>query len=64
MPFPGAKYPPPPGQKTCFAVAVEFFVNATTYTEATRLLVERLPNPEADGHAVIDSWYVADGSDL
>lgn len=49
-------------------ILVAFVVNAASEDEAQRMLMPRLPNPYADGHAVIDSWWIAedkrcDGSD-
>ena len=49
-------------------ILVAFTVYAPTWEQAQRLLMDRLPNPEADGPAVIDSWWIAederyDGSD-
>ena len=50
-------------------ILVAFTVYAPTWEQAQRLLMDRLPNPWlADGHAVIDSWWIAederyDGSD-
>jgi hypothetical protein len=61
MPFSDAKYPPL--ARRCFAVTAWFCVNARSYEEAKRLLEDRLPNPESDGHAVIDSWHVEPAGD-
>lgn len=49
-------------------ILVAFTVHAPTMEQAQARLMDRLPNPEADGHAVIDSWWIAederyDGSD-
>lgn len=49
-------------------ILVAFTVHAPTMEQAQARLMDRLPNPESDGHAVIDSWWIAederyDGSD-
>lgn len=49
-------------------ILVAFTVHAPTMEQAQARLMGRLPNPEADGHEVIDSWWIAederyDGSD-
>lgn len=70
MPFPDAKYPPArkPPEVMPYSILVAFCVQGTSFHDAQRRLVERLPNPEDDGHATIDSWWIAeddriDGSD-
>jgi len=49
-------------------ILVAFAVNAATREQAQQVLMSRLPNPESDGHATIDCWWIAendriDGSD-
>ena len=49
-------------------ILVAFCVMAKDRAEAQRLLMNRLPDPEADCHNVIDCWWIAeedriDGSD-
>jgi hypothetical protein len=49
-------------------ILVAFCVNASDRAQAQRLLMRRLPDPEADCHEVIDCWWIAeedriDGSD-
>lgn len=49
-------------------VLVAFVVNGSGMEDAQQRLMARLPNPEADGHEVIDCWWIAederyDGSD-
>ena len=49
-------------------ILVAFCVMAEDRAEAQRLLMNRLPDPEADCHTVIDGWWIAeedriDGSD-
>lgn len=49
-------------------ILVAFAVNGDTRESAQRALMQRLPDPESDCHAVIDCWWIAeddrtDGSD-
>lgn len=41
-------------------VLVAFAVNAESAEAAQRLLMARLPDPESDGHEVIDCWWIAE----
>lgn len=41
-------------------VLVAFAVNADNFEQAQRQLMTRLPDPETDGHSVIDSWWIAE----
>jgi hypothetical protein len=71
MPFPDAKYPParqPEERILPHTILVAFCVQGTSFHDAQRRLMGRLPDPAADGHKTIDSWWIAeddrvDGSD-
>lgn len=62
MPFPDAKYPPArkPAEMEPYVILVAFCVQGTSFHDAQRTLMERLPGPEKDCHATIDSWWIAE----
>jgi hypothetical protein len=69
-PFHDARYPSRPHDTPlpAWTVLVAFAVNGESFIDAQRRLMARLPDPESDGHAIIDGWWIAedervDGSD-
>lgn len=67
MPFPDAKYPPPPHAsmpRTAWTVTVCFCVLARDLSEARRIVMSSLPDPSATFHDPIDSWALVDESEV
>lgn len=64
MPFPDSKYPPATAEQGsvmgAWTVLVAFCVYGTDFADAQRRLMARLPDPEIDGHASLDCWWIAD----
>lgn len=41
-------------------ILVAFTVDAPTWAQAQRLLIDRLPSPGSAGYEAIDSWWIAE----